>query len=75
MTIDDLYKGYLRMYDQFYSFKNILRRLPDDKSQRTSYLLFNFGYRKFGKITSILGRLGLMSFIGKLGRKLAYNIE
>ena len=75
MTPDELYQGYLWIYDQFYSFKNILKRLPEDKSQRTSYLLFNFGYRKFGKITSLLGKLGLMNFIGRLGRRLAYNIE
>jgi len=75
MTDKELYKGYFWIYNQFYSFKNILKRLPDNKKQRTAYLLFNFGYRKFGKITSLLGRIGLMNFIGKLGRKLAYNIE
>lgn len=75
MTADELYQGYLWIYDQFYSFKNILKRLPEDKSQRASYLLFNLCYRKFGKITSLLGKLGLMNLIGKLGRRLAYNIE
>ena len=75
MTSEELYKGYLWVYDQFYSFKNILKRLPENKKQRASFLLFNFGYRKFGKITSLLGKFGFMNFIGKLGRKLAYNIE
>ena len=75
MTSGELYQGYLWAYDQFYSFKNILKRLPEDKSQRTSYLLFNFGYRKFGKITSLFGKPGLMNLIGKLGRRLAYHIE
>ena len=75
MTPDELYQGYLWIYDQFYSFKNILKRFPEDKDQRISYLLFNFGYRKYGKITSLLGKLGLMNSIGKLGRRLAYHIE
>ncbi len=72
--INDTQKGEW-IYDQFYSFKNILKRLPDNKKQMIPYLLFNFGYRKFGKITSLFGKLGLMSFIGTLGRKLSYNIE
>lgn len=75
MTAKQLKDGYLWIYDQFYSFKNIIKRLPEDKKQRIPYLLFNFGYRKFGKIISILGKIGLMSFIGKMGRKLSYNIE
>ena len=75
MSAEELKNGYLWIYDQFYSFKNILKRLPDNKKQRIPYLLFNFGYRKFGMITSFFGKLGLMSFIGKLGRKFSYNIE
>ncbi len=75
MSAEELKKGYLWIYDQFYSFKNILKRLPDNKKQRIPFLLFNFGYRKFGKLTSLLGKLGFMSFIGTLGRKLSYNIE
>lgn len=75
MNPNELYQGYLWIYDQFYSFKNIMKRLPADKKQWASFLLFNFGYRKFGKITSLLGKIGLMNFIGRLGRKLAYNID
>ena len=75
MTKEELYKGYIWAYKNFYSFKNILKRMPKSKQRRMSYLLFNLGYRKFGKITSMLGKLGLMNYIGKIGRKLAYNIE
>lgn len=75
MTKEELYNGYLWIYDQFYSFKNIILRLPANKRQRLSYLLFNFGYRKFGKVTSLLGKLGFMNTIGKLGRRLAYGID
>jgi len=75
MTAEQLREGYLWIYDQFYSFKNIIKRLPEKRKQRIPYLLFNFGYRKFGKIISILGKLGLMNFLGKIGRKLSYDIE
>lgn len=74
MTREQLREGYLWMYRKFYSFANIFRRMPAEPAQRMPYLLFNFGYRKFGKITSLLGRLGLMRAIGKLGRKLSYHI-
>jgi radical SAM superfamily enzyme YgiQ (UPF0313 family) len=75
MSADELKQGYLKMYDDFYSIKNIFRRRPDNRSLMTPYLLFNLGYRKYGKITSMLGKFGLMNVIGQLGRKLAYGIE
>jgi hypothetical protein len=75
MTPEELKKGYLWMYKEFYSFKNIIKRWPDNKSIVRPYFLFNFGYRKFGKITSLLGKLGLMHWIGQLGRKLSYSID
>ncbi|MCF7915691.1 MAG: hypothetical protein K9L66_11035, partial [Spirochaetaceae bacterium] len=59
----------------FYSFENILKRLPEQKNQWMSYLLFNLGYRKFGSLTSKLAKLGLMNWLGKVARRLAYGIE
>jgi radical SAM superfamily enzyme YgiQ (UPF0313 family) len=75
MTPEELRNGYLWIYDEFYSLKNILKRWPDNKTIVMPYFLFNFGYRKFGKIVSLLGKLGLMQWIGKLGRKLSYSID
>lgn len=75
MSAAELKKGYLWIYKEFYSFKNILKRRPLNKSILIPYFLFNFGYRKFGKITSLLGRIGLMNWIGRLGRKLSYSID
>jgi radical SAM superfamily enzyme YgiQ (UPF0313 family) len=75
MTPEQLLQGYLWIYDQFYSLTNIFKRLPADHNQRASFLAFNLGYRKFGKITSLLGRFGQMSLLGRLGRRLAYQIE
>lgn len=75
MSREELYDGYLWMYKNFYSFENILKRLPEQKNQWMSYLLFNLGYRKFGSLTSKLAKLGLMNWIGKVARRLAYGIE
>ncbi len=74
MTAEELREGYLTMYREFYSIRNILRRRPQNRKLLVPYLLFNLGYRKFGKFTSLLGRLGLMNQIGRLGRRLAYGI-
>ncbi len=75
MTADELQKGYLWIYDEFYSFKNIFKRKPHNRKMLIPFFLFNFGYRKFGKFVSIFGKLGFMHSIGKLGRKLSYSID
>jgi radical SAM superfamily enzyme YgiQ (UPF0313 family) len=74
MTEEELYDGYLWMYRQFYSFGNILRRLPRTHRQRMPYLLFNFFYRKFGKLTSLVAKIIPMQILGRFARKMAYHI-
>lgn len=74
MTKEQLYDGYIDFYKRFYSFENIIKRMPKSKRVRMPYLLFNFGYRKFGKATSILGKIGLMRGVGTAARKLAYGV-
>ena len=69
-----LQKAYRKMYSDFYSFRNIWRRRPQNKKIRASYFLFNLGYRKFGGFMSFLGRFSLMNRIGKLARRLSYGI-
>lgn len=49
LTCEELEAGYLQMYKDFYSWKNILRRLPLSDSQLLAYLEFNLLYRKYGK--------------------------
>jgi hypothetical protein len=75
MSREELESGYLWIYDEFYSLANIWRRLPDDKSRRSSFLLFNLGYRKFGHLTATFGKLGMMRSIGNLARKLSYGVD
>ena len=74
MTDQELYKGYLRMYREFYSFKNIIRRYPKNKAQRKSYLLFNLFYRKFGQLTSAVTRIIPIGVLGKFAAKISYRV-
>jgi radical SAM superfamily enzyme YgiQ (UPF0313 family) len=75
MTAEELRNGYLWIYKKFYSLKNIIERKPVNKTLQIPYFLFNFGYRKYGRITSFFGKLGLMSKIGQIARKISYGIE
>jgi len=75
MTRQQLSEGYLQIYEDFYSITNIIKRLPKDRNQRVPYLLFNFGYRKFGKLASKIASLGLMNYVSKLARRLSYGID
>lgn len=69
MTPEELYEGYLWIYREIYSLKNILRRIPKHPAQRPAYLLFNLLYRKYGKFTDFLCRKLTYERIGKLAEK------
>lgn len=71
MTAEELQRGYLDMYRQIYSFRNIIRRMPEKRDQRAAYLSFNLLYRKFGKFSDGLCRLVGYSRIGWLGERLS----
>lgn len=75
MTAEELYNGYLRMYRKFYSFRSIIRRFPEHKAQRKSYILFNLLYRKFRKLTSFLSRLVPMRVLGRVAAWISYRIR
>jgi len=74
ITPEALYRGYLRIYRQFYSFANILRRRPKNPKQRRSYFLFNFFYRKYGRFTSALCKIIPMNLLGRIAERLSYKI-
>ena len=74
MTEQELYDGYIRIYKQIYSFKNILKRLPEKKDQRAAYLMFNLLYRKFGKFTDFLCKCISYKRIGILAEKLSHYL-
>ncbi len=71
MTAEELQNGYLWMYRQIYSFRNILRRIPQMPDQRAAYLMFNLLYRKFGRFSDWLCRRVGYERIGYLGEKLS----
>lgn len=71
MTPAQLYQGYLWMYRQVYSLRNIARRMPLARGQRMAYLLFNLLYRRFGRLTDRLCRLVTYRRIGRLAQLLA----
>ena len=72
MTAKQLYHGYINFYKKFYSIRNILKRIPEDKAQRVPFLLFNFLYRKYGKFTEVLSRIIPLNLLGKLAENLSY---
>lgn len=67
----ELYEGYIWIYKQIYSFRNIWRRMPKAKEQILPYLMFNLFYRKFGKFTDFLCKTITYKRIGILGEKLS----
>ena len=75
MTAEELYDGYLWVYREFYSFRNIMRRMPEHRAQRKSYILFNIFYRKFGCFTSVLARVIPMRVVGRLAARISYRIK
>lgn len=74
MTRKELYQGYLWMYREIYSLKNIARRLPVHPKPRAAYLLFNLLYRRYGKFTDHLCQLVTYERIGKLAELLSGQV-
>lgn len=74
MTAQELYDGYIWLYKELYSLKNILRRLPEARKQRIPYLAFNLLYRKFGSFTEKLCRLITFNRIGRFAKYISYKI-
>lgn len=73
MTQEELYNGYIAMYKQAYSFMNILKRIPRSNPQKIPYLLFNFLYRKYGKITEKICNVVGYGTIGRIAEIVSYR--
>ena len=71
MTAEQLIEGYLWIYRELYSWKNIWRRMPRNPRQRLAYLNFNIFYRKWGRWTDRLCRLVTYRRIGLLAERLS----
>ena len=75
MTKEELYDGYLWIYKEVYSFKNIVKRLPNSKKQWIPYLAFNLLYRRFGKLTEKVCEIISFRRVGSITRWFSYNIK
>lgn len=75
MTPEELYHGYLWIYKNVYSFKNINKRIPKSRNQWIPYLAFNFIYRKFGRLTKKICNLITYRRIGKFAEWISYHIH
>ncbi|MGE5627164.1 MAG: B12-binding domain-containing radical SAM protein [Solirubrobacterales bacterium] len=75
MTTRELYDGYLWIYNEVYSLKNIMKRLPSSKKQWIPFLAFNLFYRKFGKLTEKFCNIVSFKNVGSFFRLLAYCIK
>jgi len=73
MTAEELYKGYIWLYKEVYTFKNIFKRMPKSKKQWIPFLAFNFFYRKFGKFTEVLCNMISFNKIGKFFGWMTYR--
>ena len=71
MSREELYEGYLWIYKQVYSLKNIIKRIPKSKNQRAPYLLFNLLYRKYGKFTDFLCKIITYKRIGVIAERVS----
>ena len=72
MTPEELREGYIKIYKDIYSWKNILRRMP--RHQKMAYLLFNLLYRKYGRLTArVCSAIGY-GRIGRICEKLACHL-
>ncbi|OCA98009.1 B12-binding domain-containing radical SAM protein [Clostridium beijerinckii] len=75
MTAEELYDGYLWIYKEVYTLKNIIKRLPKSKKQWIPFLAFNLLYRKFGKLTELACNIVSFEVIGRFSRWVAYRIK
>ena len=75
MTAEELQQGYLKIYKDIYSFKNIIKRTPKAKNQWIPYYLFNIFYRKYGKFTDTICRIIGYKIVGKIAAFLSYHTK
>lgn len=71
MSEKELYEGYIWIYKQIYSLKNIFKRMPKNKGQRAAYILFNLFYRKYGKFTDFICKKITYKRIGIIAERIS----
>jgi hypothetical protein len=61
MTAEELQAGYEWVYREFYTWPNILRRLPAGLTQKPRFLAFNVGLKKMTPLWELLIRLNALA--------------
>ncbi len=72
MTAEELYEGYINIYKEIYSLKNIIKRIPRSRKQVLPYLMFNLLYRKYGKFSEWICEKITYERLGRIGEFISY---
>lgn len=72
MTAYELYEGYINIYKEIYSLKNIIKRIPKSRKQVLPYLMFNLLYRKYGKFSEWICEKITYERLGRIGEFISY---
>lgn len=75
MSAKEVYDGYIWLYKEVYSLKNIFKRMPKSKNQRAAYFMFNLLYRKYGKFTDFLCKCISYKRIGIIAEKVSHYLK
>ncbi len=75
MSAKEVYDGYIWLYKQVYSLKNIFKRMPESKNQRAAYFMFNLLYRKYGRFTDFLCKFISYKRIGIIAEKVSHYLK
>lgn len=70
LTPEQLKSGYLNVYKKIYSCRNIIKRFP--RHQKIGFLLFNFLYRKYGRLTARICEVVGYNRIGYICEKFSF---
>ena len=75
MSAEEVYNGYIWLYKEVYSLKNIFKRMPESKNQIVPYFMFNLLYRKYGMFTDFLCKLISYKRIGIIAQKVSRYLK
>lgn len=75
MSAEEVYDGYIWLYKEVYSLKNIFKRMPESKNQIVPYFMFNLLYRKYGMFTDFLCKLISYKRIGIIAQKVSRYLK
>lgn len=74
LSKEELYSGYIWMYKEIYSLKNIFKRIPEKNDQKAAYFLYNLFYRKYGKIADFICKCITYKRIGIMIEKVSHYL-